>query len=139
MTDTITVEAGKKIESFDGKIESAYGRELKANRFKDGFPVVSVLNYTATYEKLEKYDDIPEKEMPDKDDILAVVNNARKANARQKARGDALEVAGVIKPTMADDDELKIKSIMVGLLASKLYTEVTARAFARKALGLSEE
>lgn len=137
MTQTTTTEQGKTVETFDGVIENAYGRKLDANKFKEGFSPVSTLKYTAEYEKVTDYDSIPEKEMPDKDDILALVNNARKANARQKAMQKALDEAGVIKPTMEDDDELKIASIVKGLVASKKHTEEAARVIAKQLLGLA--
>jgi len=137
MTDTLSTESGVTVETFDGVIENAYGRKLDANKFKDGKQVVSSLKYSANYEKLTSYDAIPEKEMPDKDDVLALVNNARKANARQKAMQSALDEAGVIKPTMEDDDELKIASIVKGLLASKKYDEAGARQLAKQMLGIA--
>jgi hypothetical protein len=136
MTDTVSTESGVTLESFDGVIENAYGRPLTQNKFKDGSSPVPSIKYNASFEKLVTYDAIPEKEMPDKDDILALVNNARKANARQKAMQTALDGAGVIKPTMEDDDELKIASIVKGLIASKKYNEVGARTLAKQMLGL---
>jgi hypothetical protein len=137
MTDTTSTENGVTVETFEGTIESAYGRKLGENKFKPGFSAVSTVKYSAEYEKLGSYDAIPEKEMPDKDDILALVNNARKANARQKAMQKALDDAGVIKPTMEDDDELKISSIVKGLLASKKYDEAGARQLAKQMLGIA--
>jgi len=137
MTDTISTEAGKTVENFDGVIENAYGRPLSKNRFKDGSEAVTAIKYSASYEKLEKYEDIPKDEMPDEKDILATVNNARKANARQKAMQSALDKAGVIKPTLEDDTELQIASIVKSLVAAKKYDEEGARVVAKQMLGVS--
>lgn len=137
MTDTVSTEAGKTVETFEGVIENAYGRPLTQNRFKDGNEAVKAIKYSAEYEKVADYDSIPTKEMPDKEDILALVNNARKANARQKAMQKALDDAGVIKPTLEDDTELQIASIVKSLVASKKYDEAGARVVAKQMLGLS--
>lgn len=137
MTDTVSTEAGKTVETFEGQIENAYGRPLSQNRFKDGKTPVTVIKYSAEYEKVTDYDAIPSKEMPDKDDILALVNNARKANARQKAMQSALDDAGVIKPTLEDDVELQIAGMVKSLVASKKYDEAGARTLAKQMLGIA--
>jgi Cu2+-containing amine oxidase len=141
MTDVATVEsnetAGTETKMQESTIENAYGRPLSALKFKEGKTPVTVISYAFSYEHVTNFDAIPAKEMPDKDEILAVVNAARKANERQKAMQKALDAAGVIKPTMEDDDTLKIKSIVAGLVASKKYNEEQATALAKQMLGLS--
>lgn len=137
MTDTVSTEAGTTVETFEGVIENAYGRALAQNRFKEGASPVTVIKYSAEYEKVTDYDAIPSKEMPDAFDILALVNNARKANARQKAMQKALDDAGVIKPTLEDDSELQIASIVKSLVASKKYDEAGARVVAKQMLGIA--
>lgn len=139
MTDKLVVVDGKTFEVFDGEIRSAYGRKLLENKWEEGKTPVEVITYETRYEKVTSFDKIPADEMPNNDSIVDIVNNKRKANARQKAMQTAQDNAGVIKPTMEDDDELKIKSIVIGLVASKHYDESQARALARKMLNLPAE
>jgi hypothetical protein len=131
----VATEGATKV--FKGTIENAYGRKLSANKFKDGKTVVDTLDYTGSYEHLESYAEVPADEKLKEADMLDVVNNARKANARQKAMQKALDEAGVIKPTMEDDDELKIASIVKGLVASKKYDDAQARQLAKQMLGIA--
>lgn len=141
-TTTTTETAGTKVVQFDGNIENAYGRPLKDLKFKDGFTPVIAIAFNAEYEHVKTYDAIPAKEMPDKDDVLAVVNQARKANARQKATQTALDNAGVIKPTMEEDPALQLKSMVAGMVAAKdaqgnkRYTEESATKLAKQILGI---
>jgi hypothetical protein len=132
-TDTTT---GVETKVFDGTIENAYGRPLKELKFKNGATPVTAIPFIGEYEHLKTYDAIPAKEHPDKDDILAVVNQARKANARQKAMQKALDDAGVVKPTMEDDVTLQLKSMVAGMVASKKYTEESATKMAKQILGI---
>lgn len=132
-TDTVT---GVETKVFDGVIENAYGRPLKELKFKDGFTPVTSIPFIGEYESVKVYDAIPAKELPDKDDQLAMVNQARKANARQKAMQKALDDAGVIKPTMEDDSTLQLKSMVAGMVASKKYTEEAATKLAKQILGI---
>lgn len=138
MTDvaTGTDAAGVETKVFDGNIENAYGRPLKELKFKEGFTPVLVIPFIGEYEALKTYDAIPAKELPDKEDVLAMVNTARKANARQKAMQKALDDAGVIKPTMEDDVTLQLKSMVAGMVASKKYTEEAATKLAKQILGI---
>jgi hypothetical protein len=131
-----------KTVQFDGTIENAYGRPLKELKFKAGFTPVTAISFSGEYEHLTSYDAIPAKELPDKDDILTVVNQARKANSRQKTTQKALDDAGVIKPTMEEDPALQLKSMVAGMVAAKdaqgnkRYTEESATKLAKQILGL---
>lgn len=123
--ESVAVEAGVKTVTFSGTIENAYGKTLP-----------TPINYEASYEEILSYDAIPPKELPDKDDVLSMVNNARKANARQKAMQSALDAAGIVKPTLESDVDLQVKTIAKALVASGKYTQETAEAAARATLGL---
>ncbi len=125
-----------KTTAFDGKIENAYGRSLEQNKFSEGSTPVKVINYKTTFDELESLAEVPEDEKPNDKDILALVNNTRKANARQKAIQDALTNAGVIKPTLEDDVELQIAGMVKSLVASKKYNEEQARQLAKQMLGV---
>lgn len=116
---------GTKVVKFDGVIESAYGVKLD-----------TPLSYETEYEEIINFDAIPAKEAPDSDDILAWVNNKRKANQRQKAMQAAMDAAGIVKPTLESSDDLKVKNIVDSLLASKKYTRDEATALAKNMLGI---
>jgi hypothetical protein len=134
---TVETPEGRKIVTVSGVIENAYGRKLDANKFKEGHAVVSELKYSDTYEEYTDYAQVPKDEKLTEADMLKKVNDDRRNNARQKAMQAALDKAGVIKPTMEDDDELKIASIVKGLVASKKYNDEQARQLAKQMLGLS--
>ena len=138
MTDvaTGTDSAGVETKVFDGNIENAYGRPLKDLKFKPGSTPVLVIPFIGEYEHIRTYDAIPAKELPDKEDTLAYVNQARKANARQKAMQKALDDAGVVKPTMEEDVTLQLKSMVAGMVASKKYNEESATKLAKQILGI---
>jgi len=127
MTETVSTDTKNfETRAFEGTIESAYGSEL-----------ATPIAFIGEYEHVLVYDAITAKELPDKDDVLTLVNNKRKANARQKAMQSALDDAGIKKPTLEDSDELKIKAIVSGLVASKKYNQENATALAKQMLGLS--
>ena len=132
MTETATVETPATVETrtFEGTIESAYGKDLAD--FGSG-----PLSFSGEYEHILSFDAIPAKETPDNSDILTMVNNKRKANARQKEMQKVLDGAGIKKPTMEDDEELRIKAIVTGLVASKKYNTEQATTLARQMLGVS--
>ena len=77
-----------KTEAFAGKMENAYGVTLDK-------PV----SFSGNYEAFETITEVKEKnEFPSDDEIVAFVNNKRKANARAKASTAALDAAGITKP-----------------------------------------
>lgn len=135
--DTVETAGGKRIVTVKGTIENHAGRKLSDLKFKPGFTPVAEVKYSDTYEEYTDYAQVPKDEQLTEEDKLKTVNDARKANARQKAMQAALDAAGVIKPTMEDDDEMKITSIVKGLVASKKYNEVDARILAKQMLGIA--
>lgn len=137
-TEKTDETTGTKVKTFDGKIENAYGLPLLSNKWKEGVTPVAELPYVASFEEVLSYDAIPPKEFPDKDDILASVNQARKANARQKSMQKTLDDAGVIKPTLADSDELRLKTMVGSMVASKKYNVEQATTLAKQILGMAE-
>jgi hypothetical protein len=114
-----------KAESFKGVIENAYGEPLK-----------TPLTFSGSFEKLEKGDEIPAKEQPDSEEILNYVNSKRKANSRQKAMQSVLDAAGIEKPTLENNVDLQVKTMVKSLVASGKYNEEQATTFAKTALGL---
>lgn len=76
-----------KTETFEAVAESAYGSELP-----------SAVKYQFTVNLLEAQSEIPAEEQPSAKDIVTLVNNKRKANARQKAMLIAFDAAGIKAP-----------------------------------------
>ena len=117
---------------FDGTIENAYGEKLEDCSYAEGKTPVKSLDFVGTYEALQNYASISPDEMPNEKDILLLVNNARKASARQKAMQKVLDDAGVQKPTLKDKD-FQIKS-MIKVLVAAGKSEDVARQIATQAL-----
>lgn len=123
MTDTTV---GTKAVEFDGTIENAYG-----------LPLDTSIAYEGVYDHVLDNASIPAKEMPDDEAILALVNNKRKANARQKAMQEALDAAGIKKPTLDNSVDLQISTIVKSLVASGKYDKAGAEKQAKSMLGLA--
>jgi len=114
-----------KTTTFKGVIENAYGKPLSAP-----------IKYEGDFEELVKGDEIPAKEVPDADELLAYANNKRKANARQKAMQVALTAAGIEKPEVGKDMEFTFRE-MVKILVATGKTEDVAKQMANANLGTS--
>ena len=113
-----------KNETFKGTIESAYGSPLAT-------PVV----FNGTFSAYENFDEMVQaQDLPSRDEQLALINNKRKANARQKAMQAALDAAGINKPTL-DDPQVQLKTIIKALVASG-KDEATATQIAEATLGV---
>lgn len=112
-----------KTVEFKGTIEKAYNQTLPE-------PVA----YSGSFEELEKSDAIPEKEKLTDEDILSVVNNKRKASARQSAMQEALKAAGIEKPTL-DDPQVQLRE-MIKILTKAGRSEEDARSLAETTLGV---
>jgi hypothetical protein len=144
--NTVVASDNTELETFDGVIEQQWGLKLP-----------SPVSYIAEYAKILRADAIPAKEQPTSEDILSFVNSKRKANARQKAMQDALDVAADAferdngknvtnpyrKPTLESSDTLRVKSMVDSMVAQKkadgtpLYTREAAEKMARQILGLA--
>jgi vancomycin permeability regulator SanA len=94
-----------KTETFSGSVTQAYGKDLP-----------SPVKFSGDYEAFETYDEVKAaNEVLSNDEMLAVVNNKRKASARAKATTAALEAAGISKPDPNDPATIRanmVKSLM---------------------------
>lgn len=113
-----------KTETFKFNVETAYG-----NKLPTPVPV------SGSFDAFEKYEEIPAKELPDNDEILKYVNAKSKAAARAKATNEALQAAGIEKPTLKDSEELQIAT-MAKVFSARGDSEEVARQKAKAALGL---
>ncbi len=115
--------------AFKGSVESAYGKVLP-----------SPVDFSGSYEAVEKIEEIPDDEKLGPADILDVVNAKRKASARAKATTEALQNAGIEKPNPNDPatmraTQVKLTMKMYGLdeaTATKIVDSMAAAAAATK-------
>ena len=117
-----------KTDTFKGSVATAYGRTLPEPIKFDG--------------SVELYESVEElrnsKDWPEDKEILSFVNNSRKAAARAKATQDSLTAAGIEKPTLENDVQLQLKTLIkVYRAAGKSDDE--AREMAETSLGAKLE
>lgn len=109
--------------------ETAYGKKLDApigyqfsyTIYKDGDELVAAKDELTIAEQVK------------------IRNTERKNNARQKALTAALDAAGIVKPTIENDDQLRLRETFKNLMSSKKYTEEAAKELAAQVLGLTWE
>jgi hypothetical protein len=117
-----------KRETFKGTIESAYGK-----------PLETPISYEAAYELFENPSEMRSAgEWPSDSDIVKFKNAQAKANARQKATVAALDAAGIIKPTLENDEQLRLRE-MFKILKAAGKSDDEARNIASVTLGLDWE
>lgn len=129
----VTTPATETVK-FDGVIENAFGKAIAD--YNKGFTSIP---YETTFEQINVFAAIPPRELPTEKDQLDMVNNKRKANARSKEIARLQELHGIKRPSMEEDSELQVKSMVAGMVASKKYTAAQAEKVARKMLGLDVE
>jgi hypothetical protein len=116
-----------KTEKFEGKIENAYGK-----------PVSPALPYNASFDAFETIEEVrTANELPKDSEIVDFINAKRKANARQKGMQVALDAAGIIKPTLENDEQLRLKEMVKVLLADGKKSEAEAKSIASTVLGIA--
>ena len=116
-----------KTETFKGVMENAYGKQLP-----------QAVKFEGTFDAFESIEEVRAKnEFPSDDEVVNFVNNRRKANARQKSMADALEAAGIEKPTLENDKDLQLKTLIKTLVASG-KTETDATQVAKSLLGITD-
>ena len=114
-------------ETFKGTIENAYGQALP-----------TAVKYEGKFEAYSSFDELKAaNDLPSNDEILAFINTKRKNNARQAAMNAALTAAGIVKPTLENDSDLQVKTMVKAMVASGKYNEEQATALAKQALGLA--
>jgi hypothetical protein len=86
-------------------------------------------NYTGYVEVRDAKDELSE------DEVVKVRNGERKAKARQAALTEALDKAGIKKPTLEDDPQFRLRSMYNILIAAK-KSPTEARDLASKTLGI---
>ena len=130
-----------KTETYKGVIESAYGQPLatalKFNGSFDSFTLPDTAKDTAiTLVTPDGADAITDAVTFG--DIYSLVNNKRKANARQKSMQAALDAAGINKPVVdATPEGLQVAARqMVKMLVATGKSEADATQLAEATLGV---
>lgn len=105
---------------------TAYGKKLDAP-----------ISYDYKWSTYANFDElVAGKDELTPDEQVKVRNTERQNNARQKALQAALDAAGIAKPTLENDDQLRLREFFKVLMSSKKYTEEQARALAATTLSL---
>lgn len=122
-----------KTETFSGKMDNVYGNAVSFyKKTVDGKPLTSI-PFKGEFSAYESLSEVPEDEKPSEEDIVDYVNNKRKANARQKSMQAAIDAYGIVKPTLAESEELQLKE-MIKIFVAKGKTPEVAEQLAKAAL-----
>ena len=102
-----------------------------------GEPIATPVKYAFDYDAYETVEEIrAANDWLSDEEILKAVNAKRKNSARTKAQNAALDAAGIVKPTIETNDQLRLREMFKVLMSSKRYTEEVARERAAAELGL---
>ena len=71
------------------------------------------------------------------DEVIKVRNTERQSNARQKSLAAALDAAGIVKPTLENDEQLRLREMFKVLMSGGKHTEDSAREVASTILGIA--
>lgn len=117
-----------KAEKFDGTMESAYGKKLE-----------TAIAFAGEFTAYESIDEVrAANDLLNDKEIVKTRNTERKAAARQKAMTAALDAAGIEKPTLENDAQLRLRSMHKVLIASG-KSDAEARTIAAQLVGAEWE
>jgi hypothetical protein len=116
-----------KTLTFTAVAEKAYGKTLATEIPYEG-------SFTA-YENINEVRSA--NDMPSDATVIKWRNQERKSKARQASLTAALDAAGIVKPTIENDEQLRLRDMFKVLMSSKKYTEDAARELAATTLGLT--
>jgi hypothetical protein len=110
-----------KNETFSGTMESAYGKTLE-----------TAIPFSGNYNAYSSVDEVKAaNDYPSDKEIVDFRNAQRKATEVQKARTAALDAAGIIKPTLENDEQLRLRGLYKILKAAgKSHDEARTTAAA---------
>lgn len=113
------------------KVSTAEARNAYGNE-------ITPFEYTFEHTQYANLDEVRAKgEYPSDKEILGFVNAREKANKRASAFQKELDQRGIKKPTLEDNVDLQVSTIVKVLLASgKVADEAAATQQARAMLGL---
>jgi hypothetical protein len=130
--------ATKTVE-FKGVIENAHGKPLASYKNAEGVNLPASVPYATSYEKFVDAQSVKDAgEWPNEAACLKLANVKRKAKARAAANASTLEALGVVKPTIENDSQLRLKN-MAAIFIANGESEDSARKLAAAALNLKWE
>lgn len=107
--------------------KTAYGKVLEVP-----------IEYSYKWKDYGEYNDVRQaNDLLSDDEQVKVRNAERQAAARQASLTKALNDAGIEKPNLENDDQLRLREMFKVLMSSKKYTEERAREIAADQLGLT--
>jgi hypothetical protein len=113
-------------KTFKSKAFNAYGNKLD-----------SPLSYEGNYNAFENIGEVrASNAYPSDGEVVKFLNAKSKAKARAAAMTAALDAIGIVKPTLENDEQLRLKEMFKVLMSSKKYTEDAARTLASDTLGI---
>jgi hypothetical protein len=109
-----------------GVIETAYGQEVKP-----------AIPYEFSYEAYETFEEAARNNaLLSNKEHLNAINNKEKAQARSKKVAELLEAKGYKKPTLENNPDLQLKTLVQVLVAAG-RSEEDATQVAKMTLGIS--
>ena len=106
--------------------KTAYGKAIEA------------FDYEYSYDAYETHDEVvAAKDELTAAEVVKVRNTERQNNARQAKLTAELTARNIIKPTLENDEQHRLKEMLKVLMSSKKYTEDEARELAATTLGLT--
>lgn len=97
---------------------------------------IKPIKYNVTYDALESLDEVPAAEKFNDVDLLGFYNAARLANEKSKQLKIVLDAAGYVKPTLENNDLLRLESFVKVVMSAGIYTEAEAKVIAATTLKL---
>jgi hypothetical protein len=89
------------------------------------------IKYEFSWSEFADYAEVvSEKKVPTEAEIVSFLNSTAKSNARQAALTAALTAAGIEKPTIENDPQLRLRTVYKSIMAGGDVTEAEARAMA---------
>lgn len=103
-----------------------------------GKPLDKPIDYTFEWDEYETNEElVAAKDEMTLDEQRKSRNTDRQNNARQKQLAAALDAAGIVKPNLENDEQLRLREMFKVLMSSKRYTEADARNLASTTLGIA--
>lgn len=119
-----------KTEKLEGKIETAFGKTMAEHGRTEPILYSGEVTVFETAEEVRSAG-----EWPNDKTIVSMVNQARKNNERAKLMNAAIADAGIQKPTLENDQQLQLKTLIkVYVAAGK--SEAEAQQIAETSLGV---
>lgn len=73
------------------------------------------------------------------DEVVKVRNEQRKIASRQKTQTEQLTANGIVKPTLENDPQFRLRQMFNTIMANKTHSEEAARKAASDLLGIAWE